>query len=194
MLHVAVRRLLVSAGVALVASASLLGVTDTARFVGKPKFDDGQALGYFVWRDGDTWKVRWTTFGAEHRFSGNVILEGGELTRLKRIDVDTERKVIAPGRPARVVRGPRGRARVVGGRGPVVAERDEDRIEQETERRLRFVTFTDDDIDGFDFEVTAGTDFLRFVLEIDGRPRPEEVEVGATNFKPNEDPLVVRLR
>jgi hypothetical protein len=35
---------------------------------------------------------------------------------------------------------------------------------------------------------------LRFVLEIDGVPRPGEVEVGRENFKPNETPLVVRLR
>jgi hypothetical protein len=29
---------------------------------------------------------------------------------------------------------------------------------------------------------------------LDGKPRPLEVEVGKENFKPNEYPLVVRLR
>src|SRR6185295_10057282 len=106
-----------------------------------------------------------------------------------------ERKVIAPGRPPRVVRGPRGRVRgVAGGRAPVVASREEDKIEQETERLIRFVTRTDDDIDGFDVKVTDSTEVIRFVLEIDGQPRPAEVEVGRENFKPNENPLVVRLR
>jgi len=169
--------------------------TELSHFVGRPTFSEGRALGYFVWNEGDTWKLRWTTFGAEHRFSGRVMAEGGEIASLKRIDVDTERKVIAPGRPARVVRGPRGRVRgVTGGRAPVVATRDEDRIEQENEHLVQFVTRTDDDIDGFDVKVTGDVRLLRFVLEIDGVPRPAEVEVGRANFKPGETPLVVRLR
>ncbi len=169
--------------------------TAAARFVGRPTFSEGKALGYFVWKDGDTWKLRWTTFGAEHRFSGRVTVEGGDVQSLKRIDVDTERRVIARGRAPRVVRGPRGRVRgVAGGRPAVVASREEDRIEQETEHLIRFVTRTDDDIDGFDFKVTPGTTALRLVLEIDGTPRPAEVEVGRDNVKPMESPLVVNLR
>ncbi len=176
-------------------STSIAADTPAARFVGRPEFSEGDALGYFVWKDGDTWKVRWTTFGAEHKFNGRVTVEGGEFQSLKRVDVDTERKVLAPGRAPRVVRGPRGRVRGVrGGRAPVVATRDEDRIEQETEHLIRFVTRTDDDLDGFDFKVTDDARVLRFVLEIDETPRPGEVEVGRENFKPGENPLVVRLR
>lgn len=179
------------AGLAL--SPALQAFTAIARFEGKPEFKEGKALGYFVWKDGDTWKVRWTTFGAEHRFSGNVTLDGGAITAFKRIDVDTERRVVAPGRPTRVVRGPRGRTRVAPGRGPVVAERDEDHIVQESERLLRFDTRTDDDIDGFDFKVNDRTRELRLRLQIDGRMRGEEIEVGARNFHPDEDPVVVVL-
>jgi hypothetical protein len=176
-------------------TVSLNAEVQSARFLGQPQFDDGEAFGYFVWLDGDTWKVRWTTFGANHLFGGSVVVEGGEFRSFKRIDVDTERKVLAPGRPGRVVRGPRGRIVGVGpGRAPVVAERVEDRIEQETEHLLRFRTRTDDDIDGFDFKLTDGATILRFVLEIDGVRRPAEIEIGKANFKPNEDPLVVRLR
>lgn len=182
-------------GLVVLAPVALAAVTDQVRFLGRPKFDEGRALGFFIWKDDDTWKVRWTTFGAEHRFSGRVVVEGGEFRSFKRIDVDTERKVIAPGRRSRVVRGPRGRVRAVTpGRPPVVASRDEDRIEQETERLLRFNSHTDDDIDGFDFKTTDEARELRFVLEIDGVPRPAEVEVGRNNFKPNEAPLVVRVR
>jgi len=181
--------------VVCLSAALVWAETDAVRFEGRPKFSEGRALGYFVWHEGDTWKVRWTTFGSEHRFGGNVMVEGGQIASLKRIDVDTERKVIAPGRPPRVARGPRGRARgVVPGRGAVVASRDEDRIEQENERRIQFATRTDDDIDGFDFKVSGSVQTLRFVLNIDGEPRPAEVEIGAANFKPNEQPLVVRLR
>ena len=186
---------LVIVGVVLQPSLILRADTSPDRFNGRPTFKEGKALGYFIWRDGDTWKLRWTTLGAEHRFNGHINVEGGEITSMKKIDVDTERKVIAPGRAPRVVRGPRGRVRgVARGRGAVVATREEDRIEQENEHLIRFVTRTDDDIDGLDFKVTENTRLLRFVLEIDGQPRPAEVEVGSANFTPRENPLVVRLR
>jgi hypothetical protein len=172
----------------------LAAATAAARFNGRPKFDEGKALGYFVWRDGDTWKVRWTTFGATHRFSGRVVIDSGEFADLRRIDVDTERKVIAPGRSARVVRGSRGRVRAVRpGRGAVVAERAEDHIVQETEHLIRFAAETDDDIDGFDVKTRGGVRELRLFLEIDGTPRPGEIEVGRENFKPRETPIVVSL-
>lgn len=168
--------------------------TPLERAEGKPTFSEGKALGYFVWKDGDKWKLRWTTFGAAHRFNGRVAVIGGTIDSLKRIDVDEERRVIAPGRPARVVRGPRGRVRgVAPGRAPVVVSRDEDKIEQEDERTIMFNTRTDDDIDGFDFKVAGTPRELRFMLMIDGKPRPAEVEIGKQNFKPNAHPLVIRL-
>jgi len=188
-------------GVALVCLASvfattvLFGETPVTRFVGQPKFSNGKALGYFVWKDGDTWKLRWMTFGAEHRFNGRIQLEGGSIRSFKRIDVDTERKVIARGHPGHVVLGPHGHVvGRTGGRAPVVASREEDKIQQETEQLLRFYTLTTNDVDGVDLKVTDGTQLLRFVLEIDGTPRPAEVEIGRENFKPNEHPLVARLR
>lgn len=166
-----------------------------ARADGRPTFSEGKALGYFVWKEGSTWKVRWTTFGAQHRFSGRIVLEGGQLTSFKRVDADTERRVVAPGRAPRVVRGPRGRVvGRTGGRAPVVAEREEDHINQESEREIVFNTRTDDDIDGFDFKVGGNTDRIRLNLQIDGEMRRSEIEVGRSNFKPDEDPLVIVLR
>jgi hypothetical protein len=182
--------------VLLVLGASvLLADVRVGRLDGKPEFSEGDALGYFLWKDGDTWKLRWMTFGADHRFSGRVTVEGGEFRRFKRIDVDTERRLIAPGRRPRVVRGVGGRVRgVAPGRAPVVASRTEDSIEQETEHLIRFSTRTDDDLDGLDFQVTDDAAAVSFVLQIDGEPRPAEVEVGRDNFKPRENPLVVRVR
>jgi hypothetical protein len=169
--------------------------TAAFRFDGRPTFKEGKALGYFIWRDGDTWKVRWTTFGAEHRFTGRIVLEGGNVVSFKRIDVDEERKVIRPGSAPRVVRGPAGRVRAVRpGRAPVVAERTEDKIEQEDERTLQWLTQTDDDVDGIDFKVTESTVVIRFNLMIDGEAKPAEVEVGKENFKPNENPVRARLK
>lgn len=193
MSNLTTRRLFVFAcALAFVATtAPLRAEISVAQANGRPEFKEGKALGYFLWKDGDTWKVRWTTFGAEHRFNGRVAVEGGTIESLKRVDVDTERRVIQQGRPAQ--RGPRGRV-VRRGRAPVVASREEDHIEQENERLIRFATRTDDDIDGFDFKVTSGAERLRLFLEIDATPRPAEVEVGRDNVKPNEHPLVVRLR
>ena len=164
-------------------------------FDGKPKFSEGNDFGYYVWREGSTWHLRWTTFGSMHRFSGAVVAEGGELDSLKRIDVETERRVIAPGRAPRVVRGPRGRVRgVTPGRSAVVATREQDHINKESDRRIVFDTRTDDDIDGFDFKVDEGVQVLRLSLQIDGEPRPRQIEVGRNNAHVASDPLVVNLR
>ena len=191
------RRTLLSTLITLLATIAPLASAQTlaARFDGRPEFKEGKAYGYFIWRDGDTWKLRWTTFGAEHRFNGRIVLEGGEIKSFKRIDVDEERKVIRPGSATRVVRGPAGRVRGVRpGRAPVVAERTEDKIEQEDERTLLWLTRTNDDIDGVDFKVSESTVVIRFNLMIDGEAKPAEVEVGKENFKPNENPVRVRLK
>ena len=59
--------------------------TDLARFDGKPQFKEGKALGYFVWRDGDTWKLRWTTFGAEHRRARRTSRRAGRTSSRENI-------------------------------------------------------------------------------------------------------------
>jgi hypothetical protein len=191
------RALLTTTWVMLLIAVSTAALAQTAaeRFDGRPTFKEGKALGYFIWRDGDTWKLRWTTFGSQHRFSGRVIVEGGQIASFKRIDVDEERRVIRPGSAPRVVRGPAGRVRGVRpGRAPVVAERTEDKIEQEDERTLQWITQTDDDVDGIDFKVTDPTVVIRFNLLIDGDAKPAEVEVGKENFKPHENPVRARLK
>jgi hypothetical protein len=169
--------------------------TSAATFDGKPEFKEGKALGYFIWRDGETWKIRWTTFGAAHKFTGRVVAEGGEISSFKRIDVDTERKVIRPGHAGQVVRGPRGR--VVGvrpGQRAVVAEKTMDKIEQQSETIVQWLTNTDDDLDGVDIKVTSSTTALRFNLMIDEKARPEEVEVGKNNVKPGVNPIRVLIK
>ncbi len=166
----------------------------SSEFIGQPKFEEGEDFGYFVWKAGDTWKVRWTTFGSLRHFKGRVIAEAGDIKSLKRIDVETERRIIRPGYAPRVVRGPRGRPRVVAGRGPIVAEREQDRIEKETDHEIRFSSLTDDDIDGFDFKVTDDARALRFVLEVDGRSKADYVHVGAAARRPTANPFVVILK
>lgn len=184
----------------LLAIVFLLGgahpdAADRGEFDGRPAFKEGRDLGYYVWADGDTWHVRWTTMGARRHFTGNVTAEGGELKSLKRIDVETERKVIRPGRAPHVIRGPRGRVTgVAGGRPAVVASRAQDHVEMDGKSRLRFSALTDDDIDGYDFKVTNGVKALRFVLEIDGASRPADVESGRNNRHPPQNPFVVQLR
>jgi hypothetical protein len=160
---------------------------------GRPVFSQGTDLGYFIWRDGDTWHVRWTTKGQKRRFSGAVETTGGKLKSLKRIDVESERKVLYPGRPGHVWVGPRGRVHSRRGRAPVVAERKEDKIEKDGDYRIVFSSLTDDDIDGFDFKVDNETGLLRFMLQIDGRPEAQRVELGKGNVRAERLPLVLAL-
>jgi hypothetical protein len=162
-------------------------------FDGRPVFAEGADFGYFLWRDGNKWHVRWTTKGRLRVFSGYVESTGGKLKSLKRIDVEEERRVVAPGRAPTVWVGPRGRVHSRGGRAPVVVERKQDRIEKEGDNRIVFTARTDNDIDGYDFELGEGVTSLRFVLEIDGRQNPRAVEIGRNNKKPPQLPLVVKI-
>jgi hypothetical protein len=172
-----------------------LKASPVSTFDGKPVFAEGEALSYYVWRDGNSWHLRWTTFGAMHRFTGSVLAEGGKIESLKRVDVETERRVIAPGRAPHVVVGARGRVRGVrGGRAPVVATRTQDHIEKEGDHRIVFNTRTDDDIDGFDFKVAEDVKALRISLQIDGEPRPRAIQVGRSNARVSADPIVIDLR
>jgi hypothetical protein len=165
-----------------------------ADFEGRPAFSEGAELGYYLWKEGDTWRVRWTTRGALRHFTGSVTAQGGELKSLKRVDVETERRVLYPGRPAHVGVGPRGRVRARGGRAPVVVSRDQDKVEKDGDNRIVFSARTDDDIDGFDFKVDDEVLTLRFVLDVDGRQVPAAVEFGPNNRKSGGIPLIVRVR
>jgi hypothetical protein len=182
--------LVLTAGLAVAQPA----VVDPTRVVGRPTFEEGDSFGYYVWREGDTWKLRWTTFGAEHRFSGSIRAEGGELEDLKRIDVDEERRIVRPGRAPRVAVGPRGRVFTRGGRAPVVAERTEDHMVREDARTIVFLTLTNDDIDGLEFKTEGPVERIRFQLEVDGVGRAATVAVGRENFHPETNPFFVRVR
>jgi hypothetical protein len=188
-------RRLVFGGLAalILLAAATLQAASPAAFDGRPAFVEGGEKSYYVWRDGEKWCVRWTTQGKERRFTGHVTAEGGEVKSLKRIDVDEEHKVVAAGRPAHVVRGPRGRAHVRGGRRAVVATRDEDKIEKDGDHRIVWVSKTDADIDGFEFKVDKKVTRLRFLLEIDGSSRAADVEIGRDNKHPAENPFAVEF-
>ena len=164
-----------------------------AAFEGRPTFKEGTDRSYFVWNDGNSWHVRWTTLGQMQTFTGSVRATGGKLDDLKRIDVDAELRVVRPGRPARGVRGPAGRVRVAPGRGPVVASRTNDHITHVDDQLIRWNTRTDDDIDGFDFK-TDDVRALTFDLKINGDSRPLAVEVGRNNVHPGDNPFTVRIR
>lgn len=166
----------------------------TAMYEGRPAFFEGVDLGYYIWKDGERWNVRWTTKGVMRRFTGSVAADAGELESLKRIDVESESKVLYPGRTRHVVVGPRGRARVTRGRAPVVVTKDHDKIEKDGDRRIVFNALTNDDIDGFSFKVGGDPAELRFFLQIDGMPARNLIEVGKNNEKPQGPPLVIKLR
>jgi hypothetical protein len=183
--------LLLIAAVALKSSHVL---AQAEMYDGQPKFSEGTDLGYYLWRDGDRWHVRWTTKGVMRVFSGNVESIGGEVHKLKRIDVESEYRVLYPGRPRHVYVGPRGRLRVAPGRAPVVASEAQDKIDKENDHTIVFNAKTNDDIDGFDFTVDDKATELRFSLHIGGNVVPNLIEAGKDNAHPRRDPLVVRLK
>ncbi len=156
---------------ALLPMWSTVARAQVAEFDGRPAFSVGADLGYYLWKEGDTWRVRWTTKGVMRHFAGSVTADRGELKSLKRVDVESERRVLYPGRPAHVGVGPRGHLRMKGGRAPVVVSRDQDKVEKDGNNRIVFSARTDDDIDGFDL-----------------------VEFGPHNRKATSIPLIVRLR
>ncbi len=160
---------------------------------GKPVFAEGVDLGYYLWREGDKWSIRWTTMGKLRHFTGAVTAEGGDLKSLKRIDVESETRVLFPGRAPRVAVGPRGRVYRRGGRAPVVTTREQDKIEKDGDNRIVFNARTNDDIDGFDFKVDKKVTSVRFVLEIDGQFRPQLVATGKDNVHPATVPFVIML-
>jgi len=178
----------------LAALYSPRAVAQTAMYEGRPAFAEGVDLGYYIWKDGDTWNVRWTTKGVTRRFTGAVEVDAGELESLKRIDVESESKVLYPGRARHVVVGPRGRARVTRGRAPVVVTKEQDKIEKDGDRRIVFNALTNDDIDGFSFKVDKDPAELRFFLQINGNPARNLIEVGKDNAKPQGPPLLIRLK
>jgi hypothetical protein len=186
------RRLVVLAFISsLCLPPSLLAQTD--KFEGRPVFSEGTDLGYYIWKEGDKWKVRWTTKGALRRFTGSVVAEGGDLHDLKRIDLEEERRVLYPGRAPNVWVGPRGRTHVGGGRAPVVVERKQDIIKKEGDKTIVFSAKTSNDLDGFEFKPDKKVTALRFVLEIEGRQMPQRVQIGKNNQKAPALPLVVRV-
>lgn len=63
---------------------------------GRPEFAPGAANGYFVWKDGDGWHVRWTNKGEKKfRYEG-TITTSGSFSRFEAVEKDrkdTIRKV-----------------------------------------------------------------------------------------------------
>ena len=174
-------------------AAATMQAQALAQYQGRPAFEEGGGRGYFVWRDGDTWHVRWTTQGPSHQFTGTVQAAGGTIESLKRVDLDEELRVVRPGAPAHFVRGPFNRLRgVAPGRPAVVTTRTTDHVDKIDDHLIRWTTITGSDIDGFDFKA-KGAERLTFDLKIDGVSRAMDVEVGKDNAHPSANPFNVRI-
>ena len=61
--HLVWRGLTVAIALSLTLAVPLSGQAPAPDFDGRPAFREGRDFGYYVWRDGRTWHVRWTTRG-----------------------------------------------------------------------------------------------------------------------------------
>src|SRR4051812_10402153 len=114
--------------------------SDPSMFDGRPTFAEGESLAYYIWRDGDMWHLRWTTLGKMRSFTGSVEADGGHIKSFPRVAVEGEKKVVYPGRPARVTVGPRGRVFRRGGAPAVVETKTQDHIDMDGDSRIAFNT------------------------------------------------------
>lgn len=188
-------RAMLLGGLLFLSSAGIAATSqDESRFEGRPVFREGSDRGYYVWRDGNRWHVRWTTQGKLLNFSGQVIAEGGKLSDLDRVDLERESKIVRTGSRPVLVRGPYGRVHAERRPATAVVTKEQDKVEKDGDRTIRFRARTDADIDGFDFEVDKNVSALRFVLQVDGQTRAVDVEVGRNNAKAGGNPFTVHLR
>lgn len=109
---------------------------------------------YFVWRDGDVWRVRSKTSEKAHRFGGSVLVRGGKVKTVAAAGMEGIRRR----HPARFDAG-----RLSGDR-----------------TRIDFDLRTKGGIDGFDFRVEGSAAAIEFDLRIDGTAIPGRVQIGAT--------------
>jgi hypothetical protein len=57
-----------------------------APFIGKPDYQAGTDLGYFIWSDDDGYHLRWSADGNSHKFTGSIVLVGsGSYADVKQI-------------------------------------------------------------------------------------------------------------
>ena len=162
-------------------------------FDGKPEFTEGLELGYYVWRDGDTWHIRWTTTGTKRHFTGLVLAEGGNLKSIKRVDLESDTLVVRRRAPRTTI-DRRGHPHTSAGGEPVVTRRrSQDKVEKDGNQRIRFDAHNDGDIDGFDFRVEKNVTALRFTMEINGKDAHKHVKVGKNNSKMLETPFTIKL-
>ncbi|MFC1540438.1 hypothetical protein ACFL4J_00185 [Candidatus Margulisiibacteriota bacterium] len=47
-----------------------------APFIGRPDYQAGADLGYFIWGDEDGYHLRWSANGSSHKFTGSIVLVG----------------------------------------------------------------------------------------------------------------------
>lgn len=188
------RRSLLLLGFAIASSASLSASTPLSAFEGRPLFREGFDRGYFVWHEGDEWHVRWTTQGNLLLFTGQVIADGGNIRDLDRVDLEKESRLVRTGSRPVLVRGPRGRLRATRRPTTAVVTREQDQVEKDGDRAIRFRARTDADVDGFDFKLDRKVTQIRFILEVGGQSRAVAVEVGRNNVRPDDNPFTVVLQ
>lgn len=169
---------------------SLAHAQTPVSLAGRPTFSQNDVPAYYIWRDGDHWHVRWSSFSWARNFAGSILADSSSLTNLRKVDPFSELGVMYPMRQKLL--------RVVldkdhpAGFGPVESSNRD--IRMKGKQTIRFSSRTEDSVDGFDFTTEDGVQTLTFDLKIEGKPAVGIVYVGSGNSTPDSLPLVVSLK
>lgn len=73
---------------AALAASAISAAASQDHWKGRPDFEAGEAIGYFIWQDDNGWHARWTTKGEKSRtFSGSITCDG-DFTQFEAVKKD----------------------------------------------------------------------------------------------------------
>jgi hypothetical protein len=158
------------------------GLGNRVNYTGRPTMlHPGNAMGYFIWQDGDRWYVESTTNGKVQNFSGVIETNGKfsdiQAVKTKRDDRDGQSFLE---RIADLL----GRNR----------DRNNDRFTIDSNnKRINFSFKTVDEADGLAFTLREGA-FIKFTLDVDGiLMDSSRIYLGKQNRNPTDNPFRIAI-
>ena len=178
---------------AAMASIVLFG-TSSDMYDGRPTIDRSHPTGYYLWRGGDQWHLRWVAIDHGRVFKGSVTAEGGGFGSMRQIDPSAEGRSYLSWVTHMTVTVGRANGSRISQAGPPPQSNDRTSIQRNGVAQIIFDSRINDNISGFDFSADDSVAVLRFDLQVDGKARLEMLRIGRDNQAATEFPLVVNLK